>query len=371
VYEDRVIEILKHHKISLVASIPCDKAKDLCFLLPEHFRHICLTREEDGIGVCAGSVLAGGRPLLVIQSSGLGNSLNALMSLTKTYDLPLPILASWRGVENEIIPAQVPFNAALPKILDATGIPYTRVRDNSEFGKIGDVITDAFEHSRAHVALVLPGAWQGTESCWKDSPVPPRSREITVTYHRVVHEPVMSRFDAIRIISRHLDGQAVVANIGVPSRELYTANDRPLNFYMLGSYTQASPIGLGLATGTPRPVWVLDGDGSILGTGILPVIGSHRPKNLTVFCLDNGAFGSTGNQPTPAYRDTDIELLAIAAGFSNTAKAGTEEELERIIQGLGDGPNFVHVMLKPGNAAVKNIPLTPHQIRDRFVEALR
>ena len=34
-----------------------------------------------------------------------------------------PILASWRGVENEVIPAQVPFNAAIPGILDATGIP--------------------------------------------------------------------------------------------------------------------------------------------------------------------------------------------------------------------------------------------------------
>lgn len=369
-YEDRVIEILKQHEISLVASIPCDKAKDLCFLLPEHFRHICLTREEDGIGVCAGSVLAGERPLLVIQSSGLGNSLNAIMSLTKTYDLPLPILASWRGVENETIPAQVPFNAAIPGILDATGIPYTLIRDNREFAKIGDVITDAFEHSRPHVALVFPDVWEGPESCWKGSPAPSRMREITFTYHRVVSEPVMTRFDAIRIISRNLNGQAVVSNIGVPGKELYTANDRPLNFYMLGSYTQASPIGLGLATGTPRSVWVIDGDGSILGTGILPVIGSYRPKNLTIFCLDNGAFGSTGNQPTPAYRDTDIELLAIAAGFKNTAKAGTEAELERIIQGLGDGPNFVHVMLKPGNAEVKNIPLTPHEIRDRFVAAL-
>jgi len=371
VYEGRVIGILKQLEISLVASIPCDKAKDLCFLLPEHFHHICLTREEDGIGVCAGSVLAGERPLLVIQSSGLGNSLNAIMSLTKTYDLPLPILASWRGVENETIPAQVPFNEAIPGILDATGIPYTLIRDNSEFEKIGDVITDAFEHSRPSVALVLPAAWEGPESCWIGSPAPSRVREITLSYHRVVSEPVMTRFDAISIISRHLNGQAVVSNIGVPSKELFTINDRPLNFYMLGSYTQASPIGLGLATGTSRSVWVIDGDGSILGTGILPVIGSCRPKNLTIFCLDNGAFGSTGNQPTPAYRDTDIELLAIAAGFQHTAKAGTEAELERSIQGLGDGPNFVHVMLKQGNADVKSIPLTPHEIRNRFVAALR
>jgi sulfopyruvate decarboxylase subunit beta len=137
----------------------------------------------------------------------------------------------------------------------------------------------------------------------------------------------MTRFDAIRVIARHLGEQAVVANIGVPCKELYAARDRPENFYMLGSYTQASPLGLGIASGTTRDVWVIDGDGSILGTGILPVIGARKPVNLTIFCLDNGAFGSTGNQLTPAYRDTDIELLAIAAGFRFTIKAQTDAEL--------------------------------------------
>ena len=370
-YEDRVIDILKKEGISLVASIPCDKAKDFCFMLPEHFRHLCLTREEDGIGVCAGAVLAGGRPLMFMQSSGLGNSLNALMSLTKTYDLPLPIIASWRGVENETIPAQVPFNAAIPKILDATGIPYTIIRDNNEFGKIRDVIADAFSGSRPHVALVLPSAWVGPESCRREQPPPSRNREIDLAYRRTVAGPVMTRYEAIRVIARSLDQQAVVSNIGVPSKELHAASDRPLNFYMLGSYTQASPIGLGLSTGTSRDVWVIDGDGSILGTGILPVIGSEQPGNLTIFCLDNGTFGSTGNQLTPAYLGTDIELLAIAAGFRNTWKAGNERELAQVIAGLGSGPSFVHVMLKPGNADVKNIPLTPHQIRDRFVAAVR
>lgn len=370
-YEDRVIDILKKQAISLVATIPCDKTKELHFLLPEHFRHIGLTREEDGVGVCAGAFLAGERPLMAIQSSGLGNMLNAIMSLTKTYDLPLPILASWRGVENEAIAAQVPFNSAIPGILDATGIPYTIIRDSSEFSQIGGVIKDAFGNSRPHVALVLPGSWNGPESCRKGSALPPRKRSIDLRYQREIPEPVMTRNDAIRVIARHLDTQAVVANIGVPSKELYAANDRPENFYMLGSYTQASPIGLGLAKGTSRDVWVIDGDGSVLGTGILPVIGAEHPENLTIFCLDNGTFGSTGNQLTPAYAGTDLELLAIAAGFRFTAKAGTEAELDRIIAALGKGPNFVHVILKPGNAEVKNIPLTPHQIRDRFVAAIR
>lgn len=362
---------MKKQGISVIASIPCDKTKELHFLLPHHFRHIGLTREEDGVGVCAGAFLAGERPLMAMQSSGLGNMLNAIMSLSKTYDLPLPILASWRGVENETIPAQVPFNSAIPGILDATGIPFTIIRDSSGLSQIGEVIADAFGNSRPHIALVLPGSWDGPESCWEGSALPPRKRTIDVCYHREIPEPVMARNDAICIIARNLDEQAVVSNIGVPSKELYAANDRALNFYMLGSYTQASPIGLGLATGTSRDVWVIDGDGSVLGTGILPVIGTEQPGNLTIFCLDNGAFGSTGNQLTPAYAGTDLEMLAIAAGFRFTAKAGTPAELEQIVSGLGKGPNFVHVILKPGNADVKNIPLTPHQIRDRFVNAIR
>ena len=370
-HEDLVIGILREHGITHVASVPCDKAKDLCFLLPDHFDHIGLTREEDGIGVCAGLVLAGKRPVMFIQSSGLGNSLNAIMSLTKTYDLPLPVIASWRGVQDEVIPAQVPFNAAIPGILDATGIAYTVVRTSEEFEKIGDVVDDAFAHSRPHVALVLPGAWEENGSSCVESKPPSRERRVAVSYKRTIREPVMARNDAIRVIARHLGEQAVVSNIGVPCKELYACRDRPLNFYMLGSYTQASPLGLGIASGTPRDVWVIDGDGSILGTGILPVIGAGQPENLTIFCLDNGAFGSTGNQLTPAYRDTDLELLAIASGFRHTIKAQSEKELETVIGRLGRGPNFVHVLLKPGNALVKNIPLSPHEIRDRFMAAVK
>lgn len=370
-HEDVVIDILKEHSIDLISSIPCDKAKDLCFMLPEHFNHIGLTREEDGIGVSAGAALTGKRAAMVIQSSGIGNALNALMSLTKTYDLPLPVIASWRGVVDETIPAQIPFNKALPAILKATGISFTIIRTSQELGKIGEVIMDSFEHSRPHVALVLPGAWEGGEVTYDACPVPSRAREISLCFQRSLHDPEMIRSDAIRVIARHLDQQAVVSNIGIPGKELYATRDRPLNFYMLGSYTQASPIGLGIAESTKRDVWVFDGDGSILGTGILPVIGAKQPPNLTIFCLDNGAFGSTGNQLTPAYRDTDLELLAIAAGFTNTWKAQNEAELEAVLEGLKKGPNFVHILLKPGNTEVKNIPFTPHEIRVRFMHALR
>ncbi len=368
-----VIDRLAGQGIDTVVSLPCDKTKDLCFLFPERLRTVDLTREEDGVGICAGLALAGGRPVLHMQSSGLGNSLNAIMSLTVTYDLPLPILASWRGVYKESIPAQIPFNRAVPGVLDALDIPYTIIWEETEEDLIDVVIENAYGEMRPHVALISPAFWEGAEDACPavERPLPPRSREFRVEYRRTIREPEMTRFDAIRVIADLLGDELVVSNIGVPSKELYAACDRPENFYMLGSYTQATPIGLGLAMQSGRDVVVLDGDGSLLGTAVLPVVAAEAPENLTVVCLDNGAFGSTGNQPTSAYGQVDMELLAIAAGIGNTAKAHTPEEIREAWENRGAGPAFIHVVLKPGNAPVPNVPYTPEEIRNRFMRSLQ
>jgi len=139
---------------------------------------------------------------------------------------------------------------------------------------------------------------------------------------------------------------------------------------MLGSYTPATPIGLGLSLATNEDIVVLDGDGSLLGTAVLPVVAAQAPANLTIVCLDNGAFGSTGNQPTPASGQVDMELLALAAGIRRTCKVQDEQELVDAWENRGRGPTFIHVVLKPGNAAVGNIPLTPAVIRERFMRAI-
>ena len=87
-------------------------------------RLVLATREEEAFGIAAGLYLAGARPTVMLQSSGLGNSLNAITSLLLPYQIPVLMIISWRGDPSEWNAAQVPMGRALPAILDAMGIAH-------------------------------------------------------------------------------------------------------------------------------------------------------------------------------------------------------------------------------------------------------
>jgi len=80
------------------------------------------TREEEAFGIAAGLYLGGKRPTVMLQSSGLGNSINALTSLFVPYQIPTLIVISMRGDEGEWNSAQVPMGRAVRPICDAVGL---------------------------------------------------------------------------------------------------------------------------------------------------------------------------------------------------------------------------------------------------------
>ena len=129
----------------------------------------------------------------------------------------------------------------------------------------------------------------------------------------------MARYEAIEDIMKNIDDELIVCNIGFPSRELYEIDDRDENFYMIGSMGLASSIGLGLALARPdKKIVVIDGDGSLLmNMGSLVTIYAANPSNLTWIVIDNGAYGSTGNQDTYAQL-IDLVEIAKSVGFKNS-----------------------------------------------------
>lgn len=85
------------------------------------------TREEEAFGIAAGIYLGGARPTVMLQSSGLGNSLNALTSLVLPYQIPMLIVISMRGDAGEWNEAQVPMGRAVRPICDAIRVPHVTV----------------------------------------------------------------------------------------------------------------------------------------------------------------------------------------------------------------------------------------------------
>jgi len=96
----------------------------------ERFRDVRLvlaTREEEAFGIAAGLYLGGRRPAVMLQSSGLGNSLNAITSLVLPYRIPMLMLVSMRGDLGEWNSAQVPMGRAVRSIFDAIGVSHSTV----------------------------------------------------------------------------------------------------------------------------------------------------------------------------------------------------------------------------------------------------
>ncbi len=362
-----VIDILKENRIEYAATLPCDRIKALLPQIEKNLRTISLTREENGVGICAGLYLGGRRTIMVIQSTGIGNMINALGSLNLTYGIPLPVLASWRGVYKEQIEAQWHLGKRLPAILDAAGIRHTLVGSMGELDNIDIAIKDSFENASPHVILISPAVWEG--SCC-ENPVPGEitPRNSRIEFSSEIRKPEITRYEAISTLAAIADDEIIVSNLGVPSKELYGIKDRKLNFYMTGSMGLVSSIGLGLALAQERHVFVIDGDGSLLmNPNALSAIGTYNPGNLTVVAIDNAAYGSTGNQETCTGSQIDLELMARASGITDTQKAHTCQELK---EALRHRVAFIHTIVKPFNASCREIPLCAGEIKERFMNAV-
>ena len=139
----------------------------------------------------------------------------------------------------------------------------------------------------------------------------------------------MIRADILKEIIPIISDKLVVSNIGLPSQELHMLDDQPTNFYMLGTMGLASSIGLGLALSQKETIIAIDGDGSVLtNLGTLPTIANNVANNFILLIIDNGSYGSTGDQPTYAGGNTSLAKVAEACGCDNVFECQAEKTKE-------------------------------------------
>jgi sulfopyruvate decarboxylase subunit alpha len=149
--------LLERDRFDFFTGVPCSLVEDVIAVLEAGRRapYVAAVREDAAVGLAAGAWLAGRRPCVLMQNSGLGTSLNALASLSLMYGLPALVIVTWRGYEGKDAPEHILTGAITPRLLDLLGVPYRVLAAESA---AADVAWAAHEMDARMqpVALIVP-----------------------------------------------------------------------------------------------------------------------------------------------------------------------------------------------------------------------
>ena len=160
-----IADTLTVRGVTVAAYVPDTRLQPIVARLADN--GVCLrslTREEECVGYAAGQRIAGQRPVVLMQSSGLGNALNAIGSLAVPYRLGLPLVVSMRGTLGEANQSQVPLGRAASSLLATLGIQSFPVRSAAAAEQVtAGVTTLAFEAGECAAVILEPELGGGRE----------------------------------------------------------------------------------------------------------------------------------------------------------------------------------------------------------------
>jgi sulfopyruvate decarboxylase subunit alpha len=153
----RFVDALESAGFDFFTGVPCSLVGGVIAELESRGKYLGETREDAALGVAAGAYLAGRLPVVVMQNSGLGVSLNALGSLHAIYELPVLLVITWRGSRGQDAPEHLVMGEVLPRLLDLFAIPH-RAPSGGELPEAASWAAATARETRKPVALlVCPG----------------------------------------------------------------------------------------------------------------------------------------------------------------------------------------------------------------------
>ena len=156
-WTETIVQALKNWNTSLIAYVPDISIDQVTSLIDADpfFHLVSATREEEAIGIAVGAYAVGRNAAVFMQSSGFGNSVNALASLCVPYRTPIPMFINLRGGAGEFNIAQVAMGRTTRPILDLLGMVHFTLEDEYKMDRILDGALKLCHASRQPVAICL------------------------------------------------------------------------------------------------------------------------------------------------------------------------------------------------------------------------
>lgn len=365
--------LLKANEIEFYTGVPDSLLKNLCAYIADinpKGGEIISANEGGAIALASGYHLATGKlPVVYMQNSGLGNSINPLLSLTDklVYSIPMLLVVGWRGepgIKDE--PQHLKQGLVTLDIFDVLKIKYEILNCDFDISKsIIQNLIDYAKNNNCPVALIVR---KNTFDYYK------RQNQVTTNFS-------MNREKAIKVILDNLpEDSIVVSTTGKTSRELFEYREAKKqghknDFLTVGSMGHANQIALGIALSAPdKKVFCLDGDGALLmHLGSMGIIGDLAPKNYCHILLNNGAHDSVGGQQTIGFT-TNFSNIATSFNYKNSIKVAS---LRKLISAMNfitanEGPNFLEVLINKGARTNLGRPtLSPQNNKIDFMEQFK
>jgi len=366
-----LFDSFKNNGIHFFTGVPDSLLKDICGYITDNTEakeHIIAANEGAAVSLATGYYLATKNiPLVYLQNSGLGNTINPLLSIAdkEVYGIPMVLMIGWRGepgVKDE--PQHVKQGRVQNAILDASEIHYSIVDSNTE--NINDVIEGLVKiakQTNSPVALVVKG---DTFESYK------LKKDIKTDFE-------LNREEAIKIVLDNIStDDIVVSTTGKSSREVFEyrvekTQGHQNDFLTVGGMGHANQIALGIALNTERKVVCIDGDGAVLmHMGSLAIIGNSVSPNYIHIVINNGAHDSVGGQPTIAFNINLVEI-AKSCGYKKAISVSNQEQIISSLlefQKL-EGPLFLEIKTNKGARANLGRPTkTPAENKTGLMETL-
>ena len=342
-------ESLNQNGVDFYAGVPDSLLKDICSYISDNApadKHIISANEGGAVALAMGYYLATSKtPLVYMQNSGFGNTINPLLSLAdpKVYSIPMLLVIGWRGepgVKDE--PQHVKQGEVSETLLKTLDIPYVIISDKTE--DIDKVITGAIkkaeENNEPYAILVRKGTFKAYSLKTK----------IKTNFDLNREEAIIKTTELLS------DSDIIVATTGKTSRELFEFRARNnqghhRDFLTVGGMGHANQIALGISIAKPnKKVYCFDGDGAaLMHTGSLGIIGDLKIENFKHIIFNNGAHDSVGGQPTIGF---DIDFGKIAKSFNYTKVFRIEKinEFNEIFMNFQkeQGPCLLEIIVNKG-----------------------
>jgi len=147
------VRLLMEAGFDFFTGVPCSLMKGLFTLLAEH-GYVQAAREDAAVGMATGAYLGGKQPVVLMQNSGLGQSLDALSSLALLYRIPCLLLIGWRGYGGKDAPEHLLTGQITPTLLETLRIPY-QILEEETIPQAIRWAADRMKQDRTPVALLL------------------------------------------------------------------------------------------------------------------------------------------------------------------------------------------------------------------------